>query len=143
MSWSGTFIRTVPSGFFPLMSVTGKIRNMSDFYLTCQSFYYIINAGAFYIEGGFLWQHKSRPSLFSWLCLHSLSRKNSTAHCDNTLQCCNAHSRVWCLYAQFHCVIRDTELQSFTSVDFLACRRRSHRKVQKESTGRQLFSSLA
>ncbi len=26
---------------------------MSDFYLTCQSFYYIINAGAFYIGGGF------------------------------------------------------------------------------------------
>lgn len=53
MSWSGTFLRTVPSGFFPLMSVTGKTRNMSDFYLTCQSFYYIINAGAFYIGGGF------------------------------------------------------------------------------------------
>ena len=52
-----------------------------------------------------------------YVCIH-YHGKNSTAHCDNTLQCCNAHSRVWCLYAQFHCVIRDTELQSFTSVDF-------------------------
>ena len=42
-----------------------------------------------------------------------ITGKNSTAHCDNTLQCCNAHSRVWCLYAQFHCVIRDTELSVF------------------------------
>lgn len=119
MSWSGTFIRTVPSGFFPLMSVTGKIRNMSDFYLTCQSFYHIINAGAFYIGGGFFMAAQITAVIIFLVMFAFIITEKIPRHIATTL--CSVATLILVFGVCMHsstALFETLNFQSFTSVDF-------------------------